>query len=612
MDIMKDYSLRVLLSLICFSLITPLFAEEVTELFWVDPDQVPPMTGEEIKDKFWTDKPFVVEKLYTTDTPRIPMPDGKLLIIVNDTLYDDNSSIQTSISNYIDKRESLGDTVTLWTAEYGTPEDLRSELQSHYSSEGYFTLLLVGEFPVPISEMEGDPYSIDLFFMDMDGNWFDNDSDGYYDNHTGDTAPEIAFGRLWASTLTYNSSNEVDLINDYFTKNLNYYNGGLSDVNRRALAFVDDDWFPWANGWGIDMGEAYDDVTTIADEDTIADIYEDYLIYNYESILICCHSNPNYHHFKEGEYWTGGYTWYYEIYDIEPVSLFFNLFACSNCEYTYSNCMGCWYILNPSDYCISAVGSSKSGSMLSFDYFYGPLGDGETYGEAFRQWFEDIGIDDKGWHYGMTLFGDPMLMISKHQTDIELVAFDVNFTDEGVRINWDIETDEEILGYNIYKREIDLHKKERHFDPYSNTKESLFYEWNKVNEEVITGETPFTYIDRDYQDDTTYVYKLHAVVPGTETLLGTQNITTAIPQSFAITSLYPNPTIDRLNVELTASDDASVEMRIYDIAGRVVKSVEVDGGESVEIDTSSLSSGVYTISAESDEGRAIERFVVAK
>ena len=47
---LKNIIFSLLLLLILSSI--PLLAEDITELFWVDPDLVPPMTGEEIKDKF--------------------------------------------------------------------------------------------------------------------------------------------------------------------------------------------------------------------------------------------------------------------------------------------------------------------------------------------------------------------------------------------------------------------------------------------------------------------------------------------------------------------------------------------------------------------------------
>jgi hypothetical protein len=67
-------------------------------------------------------------------------------------------------------------------------------------------------------------------------------------------------------------------------------------------------------------------------------------------------------------------------------------------------------------YGLGALGSTKTGSMLNFDAFYYPLGQGATMGESFRDWFISIGMDgyqksEMSWFYGMALLGDPTLRV---------------------------------------------------------------------------------------------------------------------------------------------------------------------------------------------------------
>ena len=54
--------------------------------------------------------------------------------------------------------------------------------------------------------------------------------------------------------------------------------------------------------------------------------------------------------------------------------------------------------------------------MLLFDDFYRPLAAWRTFGQAFRDWFEEratdgFSLDERRWHYGMTLLGDPTLVV---------------------------------------------------------------------------------------------------------------------------------------------------------------------------------------------------------
>ena len=137
---------------------------------------------------------------------------------------------------------------------------------------------------------------------------------------------------------------------------------------------------------------------------------------NYEWIQLCAHSSPWSHVFKiGGDQWEEGFVSFTDIQSIDPVALFYNLYACSNCRYVETDYMGGWYIF-ANTYGLAAVGSTKTGSMMleSLDKFYTPVGQYKSLGESFKQWFIAVGpydAQDRWWHYGMTLLGDPTLSI---------------------------------------------------------------------------------------------------------------------------------------------------------------------------------------------------------
>ena len=62
---------------------------------------------------------------------------------------------------------------------------------------------------------------------------------------------------------------------------------------------------------------------------------------------------------------------------------------------------------------LTALASAKSGSMLFFEDFYKPLGEGKVIGDAYVDWWKMRGPthDDfeRYWFYGMVLLGDPTL-----------------------------------------------------------------------------------------------------------------------------------------------------------------------------------------------------------
>ncbi len=102
-----------------------------------------------------------------------------------------------------------------------------------------------------------------------------------------------------------------------------------------------------------------------------------------------------------------------DIQNLDPPVLFYNLFACGSGRFTDKNYLAGSYIFNTT-YGLISIASSKSGSMLNFGDFTKPLSQGSTVGEAFKIWFNKQAPFlqwEKEWYYGMTLFGDPTLVV---------------------------------------------------------------------------------------------------------------------------------------------------------------------------------------------------------
>jgi len=388
---------------------------DITILQWVDPEGRQPMTYEEFTQGLPPQEPLAIKRICGTSL--VPSEKGSpsaplVLVIVNSSIQPD---IQGSLDQYVSDLENEGYSVTVYATSGGTPSDLRAYLQGELSN-GLVGCLLVGDLPVPWYEMDDDfsgyaQFPIDLYYMDLDGTWTDSDVDGLYDGHSdggGDRYPDIWVGRLTVNTL---SGNATALLQNYFEKNHAYRTGDII-LNNRALVYVDDDWIPWADVWDADVGLAYDTRTLVKDgATTIASDYKDRLDDNYEWIQLCAHSSACSHSFKIGNEWTGGSVSYTDIQSIDPVALFYNLFACSNCRYIETDYMGGWYVF-ANTYGLAAVGSTKTGGMLDFDKFYTPIGQGKSLGESFKEWFIAVGpydLHDRQWHYGMTLLGDPTL-----------------------------------------------------------------------------------------------------------------------------------------------------------------------------------------------------------
>jgi hypothetical protein len=403
---------------------TKLDYKKVNLLRWMDPYRKP-ITYQQYMESRKFAKGFEAQLIYFSPKGDIP-----ICIIINSILQ---PQIQTYFSRFITDLEMEGYAIDLFTAtNNGDEVALKNLLISEWSTRHIVGAILIGDLAVPWYEMTEPPewggdhveFPVDLFYMDLDGLWQDTDADGLYDDHlsgVGDMEADIWVGRLFATNLTDHEATEVAMMNNYFDKNHQYRSRELR-LYDKALAYIDNDWCTY--GWENEVALAYPAT------DAVTDVYqtnrEDYIQRvgestnnRYENLLICSHSSPWAHYL----YWgTGPYDYSlfhnYEIEDIDVQVLFYNLFACSNCRFVEQNDMGDWYIFQ-STYGLLAVGSTKTGSMLCFEDFYTPLGQGKSFGDAFLSWcIQDMetcaGDWSRPWFYGMTLLGDPTLKVSRY------------------------------------------------------------------------------------------------------------------------------------------------------------------------------------------------------
>lgn len=323
-------------------------------------------------------------------------------IVVYAPIYAD---ILDSLNVYISDLESEGYTVQVDTVRGWTADELRNHFASLLGSD-LVGAVLIGNVPFAWYEMSSvdgrEEFPIDLYLMDLNGNWIDNDGNGLFDGHSGNKAPEIWVGRIYASSMTW--GNEIYLVNNYLSKIHKYRTGGYN-IPQKALAYVDDDWYGFND---CDLDYLYDTVVVVRQYNTTtAADFRTRFNDPYEWVQVCSHSSPWGNTFK----YTGGYAgtvFNFEIWFANPPFLFINLFQCSGTRFFEENFCGGCYTFGPANGLL-AIGSAKVGSMLHFDDFYGPLNTGISVGEAFKQWFTQWGITDPSWFYGMCICGDPVL-----------------------------------------------------------------------------------------------------------------------------------------------------------------------------------------------------------
>ncbi|MEO0136297.1 MAG: hypothetical protein ABIL86_02065 [candidate division WOR-3 bacterium] len=390
-------------------------------LRWAGPEGTRPETYEE-----WIAQNPYSDFSYKMD--RIEHGDGRAGNIAILTQQNIANALTDEINQLINNLQREGFTIFSYQIAGGTPESLRTFLQSLYNNHNIEGALFIGNLPVAWFEIANDfgqygytQFPIDLFYMDLNGIWLDtmNTGNGKYDGHTGNINPEIYIGRLTPTGI----GTDTVVLKNYFRKN-NAYRWDTLALQRRALFFCDDDWIPWAPQWAYELAVLYPDTNNYWHaETTRASIYRSKLNTPRAWVSVFAHSSPNLHQFTYNN--GNAYDYYYanEYTTQNPPANFYNHFACSFARYTTSGYGGGQAIFNQG-YGLGAIGSTKTGSMLEFYYFYQPLSQQKTLGQAFKDWFtyitsNGVTFDELCWHYGMTLLGDPWLKPTGHNLSLK-------------------------------------------------------------------------------------------------------------------------------------------------------------------------------------------------
>jgi hypothetical protein len=581
-------------------------------------------------------QPFQAELLQRR--PGILDEPSPFVVVVNTTLY---PLIQTYVNQYLDDLEGQGYAPILYTTSGGTAAALKSSILVTEWEAGAVGALLVGDLPVPWFECYEDwddngipdepvmaDFPCDLFYMDLDGTWADGDGDGIYDVHEGSWQPDFWIGRLTASTL---QGDEASMVQGYFSRNHAYQISNLS-LPHSALAYVDDDWEPWAAEWGGAVAQVWPATTIVSEINTTT--ASDYMARwddNYQNILVCVHSAAYYHTFRQNNGSSWGNVYWNQISAADPHFLFYNLFACSNSNFLEDNYCGGYYIFNDT-YGINAIGSTKTGSMLFFEDYYGPLSFGQTFGEAFNSWFALHGNEPgsqmwaRGWFYGMTYLGDPTLSVrpavsvelTPQNPPIQIAAAGGTFNYAITMANassitqtpdiWLTATLPSGTAYPILGPVVRI----------LTAGSSLS---RQMSQSVPAGAPAGTYVFNAYVGDyPSVIWHIDSFefekLPGRSPSSGEGSLTvTALPQNLQL-AVFPNPFNPQTAISFQLSADGYVSLRAYDTTGRLIQILadgwlEV-GTHEVNFDGSNLAAGVYLIRLQTDQFVQTRKMMLVK
>ncbi|MCK4978943.1 MAG: hypothetical protein KAS62_01035, partial [Candidatus Delongbacteria bacterium] len=313
-------------------------------------------------------------------------------------------------------------------------------------------VVLIGDLPSGWFEIDNDfniygykDFPCDLYLMDLDGTWIDSDQNGKYESHTGEVEPELFVGRISTANMG-TLVEEIQGMREYLDKNHDFWTG-VTVVNRlKGLTYTDEDWIPYddmVNDIQYLYGLDYDAITYGDGFFGKTDYLDRLNNETYEFVQLACHSAWYFHQMSGGNIFTS------EIFNIPPKSIAYNLFCCSGCRWTDAGSsstgfLGGVYVYNSDSKAMVATGSTKTGSMLGFSYFYSHLLSDKVFGTALKNWWIDyVGpshdFDETCWFYGMSIIGDPMInpMYDAETNLIPPQNIGISQSGNDMLVNWD-------------------------------------------------------------------------------------------------------------------------------------------------------------------------------
>ena len=368
---------------------------------------------------------------YTPNTAQKP----NFLVVTTKLLYD---SLANEIKTYAEDIHAIyGWGVYVEMVENANSAQLKALISGYQSN--LHGVLFLGDLEECMFEIENDynatppAYRIwpcDLYFMDLDGVWADTDNNGVFDQHTGNTNPEIIFGRLSAKGLL-SMGDEVTLIRKQLAKSHNFWWKSSFHTANTALNYLHKSWrynFPSQQISPVLPSGYVDDIRSgvnpaYSKSDLLARLAQN----KYGFTHLALHSTPTVCRLGESTTNIDSLIYVQNVKLIHSKNYAYNLFCCSACNWFGASSAG--YLggafLFAGDKTMAVVGTTKTGGMLYQNLFYSQFPT-HNIGEAFMNWWishsqeTDMQITNThvSWSYGMVLLGDPAIDLRHDVSDV--------------------------------------------------------------------------------------------------------------------------------------------------------------------------------------------------
>ncbi|MBM2815723.1 MAG: Ig-like protein, partial [Ignavibacteria bacterium] len=240
-------------------------------------------------------------------------------------------------------------------------------------------------------------------------------------------------------------------------------------------------------------------------------------------------------------------------------------------SYTQGNIVFCTVSNMTSNFCNGVL--YLNGKLINFyGAKTGSLATGQSGSDYHAVNYKTTGVTKNDYRASVTC------KESKNGIDAELIAFNANSTNRHVNTDWATRTEIGVIGYELYRAEMNDGLKEYNFSRVA----SYLSNASLVASNSQSGGN-YKYVDNDptLKLGKTYLYKLVFVgIDGQEYDLDAQFVTilsmSNSSSNMYVSELMPNPASEELNFTLELATEEQVNIEVFDIAGNSID-IPVDG-----------------------------------